>query len=171
MGYERFSAEIFSCPFLVVRAARAAPVGRLALLSMLPLHPTARYSRSGVRDSLLQPERDRSPVPKPCQHDRAGRFWQENVSMPDSRTMVTGSADPNAFRAVSSPRRRRRYTPMGAIGSPWTASSPSCARPAPTCRRDTRRRALKGGSRSISWSHEKRQIYTLSQARKLLDRK
>ena len=40
MGYGRFSAEIFSCPFLVVKAALAAPVGR-ASLSMPPAQSAA----------------------------------------------------------------------------------------------------------------------------------
>jgi hypothetical protein len=37
MGYGRFSAEIFCLPFLLVRAALAAPVRRPASLSERPI--------------------------------------------------------------------------------------------------------------------------------------
>jgi hypothetical protein len=65
MGYERFSAKIFSRPFLVVKAALAGPAGgslgcpRRALIQ--------RHDVPGVEitDSLLQSESGRSPVPKP----------------------------------------------------------------------------------------------------------
>ena len=62
------------------------------------------------------------------------------------------SATPSV-RSRRSPQRRSHCTATGRTASRWTASSPRCARPAPTCSRSTRRR-VSAASRSISSSAE-----------------
>jgi hypothetical protein len=81
MGYERFPADFFSCPFLAVsQLSRSCQT--VAPLSTPPIPSDGKIlPESMSRDSLLQSEPDRLPVPNPCQHDAATRFWQENVGI------------------------------------------------------------------------------------------
>jgi hypothetical protein len=100
-----------------------------------PARSDGKIFRSRDQDSSLQFETGRSPVPKPCQHDPAARFWQDNVGNSDSRMRVMGrtSAPAQRLRAVKrSPRPRWRCTATGTTAWRCTASSPPCARPTPT---------------------------------------
>jgi hypothetical protein len=73
-----------------------------------------------VRDSLLQFEAGRSPVPMPLHPEAADRFWQDivgNSDFTDSGDGVDGAAPRrNASGAVSSPWRRWRRARSGLVG-------------------------------------------------------
>jgi hypothetical protein len=78
MGYERFSAELFSCPFLVVEAELSghSRAVRFAIMRSFPMR-AYRWSPS------ISP--DRSPVSRPFDPEVAAAFWQENVGNFESR--------------------------------------------------------------------------------------
>jgi hypothetical protein len=108
MGYERFSAEIFSCPFLVVRTARAAPVGRFARCPRRLLNGGADILVIDLRDSLLQAERGRLPVPAPS-IIRAPRASGKKMSVVQIRGFGRRVGASRPRPATGHARRSRRY--------------------------------------------------------------
>jgi hypothetical protein len=101
MGYGRFSAKFFSCPFLAARAARAGAAVRLAALVMTPVQsggPLSLGSPPGILSFNPGPVVRWSP--KPRYHEVVVGFWQENVGNSDSRIDVKGWIWPDAFAAI-----------------------------------------------------------------------
>ena len=98
-------------------------------------------------------------------HERADRERRRNRDGASPRHDLRSDRRPGADPVHRAQRLRRgqgdRRGVAGAAwrrdatGCLWTASSPPCARPAPTCSRNTRRRAW-AASRSISSSAEGR---------------
>jgi hypothetical protein len=87
MGYERFSAELFSCPFLVVRAVCAAPVGRLARLSTPPAlsgGAMSPESTSGILLFNLSPVVRQSRGPSIMRPPRASGKNMSIILIPES---------------------------------------------------------------------------------------
>jgi hypothetical protein len=71
MGYERFSAKIFRCPFSGFKAGLGRPsrADRVIVQAVF----------TDVIQDLSLVARRRSPVPKPFNHAGVAGFWQENV--------------------------------------------------------------------------------------------
>jgi hypothetical protein len=73
MGYERFFAELFSCPFLVVQAVLAAPVGWLDRLSTPPAPSDGAMSPESTSEILCF---NLSPVVRLFQNAAIMRWWR-----------------------------------------------------------------------------------------------